>query len=459
MSLGGRKINMRAVYWVLIGALAVGCSVNPVSGRPELVLTSAEQERAIGREEALKLEKQFGFLEEERYVRYVQAIGRRLAKQSPRRDVEYQFYVIELPGSNAFALPGGYVFVSRGLLAPPVAIATDPGAWATGIMSQRPGQVVEGIAALDGGLLLAPYSHAQEREADRVGQELAAAGGWDPRGMASFLHTLEREEALSQGGAKGMSFLDSHPSTPERVQMTAERARELERSVIAPIASSHVDFLGRLEGLRVGPNPAEGQFIGSQFLHPGLSFSLSFPEGWKTHNARDRVTAIAPGADAVAVLEIAGEGDDPWEAARKLGEEADIRYSKEPEEQSVDGRRAVRAIGYFRGKAVDLSWLPHDGYIYQITGICPESAFDTYGERFASVAGSFEPLTTAQRAQIREVRLRLIPAQGDESIEQLLERAGSVWGRAEAAVANALDAESPLHAGKLVKLPISEPHQ
>ncbi len=481
---------MRAVYWVLIGALAVGCSVNPVSGRPELVLTSAEQERAIGREEALKLEKQFGFLEEERYVRYVQAVGRRLAKQSPRRDVEYQFHVIELPGSNAFALSGGYVFVSRGLLAllnsedelanvigheighvaarhavkrfsrnAPVAIAADPGAWATGIMSQRLGQVVEGIAALDGGLLLAPYSHAQEREADRVGQELAAAGGWDPRGMASFLHTLEREEALSQGGAKGMSFLDSHPSTPERVQMTAERARELERSVIAPIASSHVDFLGRLEGLRVGPNPAEGQFIGSQFLHPGLSFSLSFPEGWKTHNARDRVTAIAPGADAVAVLEIAGKGDDPWEAARKLGEEADIRYSKEPEEQSVDGRRAVRAIGYFRGKAVDLSWLPHDGYIYQITGICPESALDTYGERFASVAGSFEPLTTAQRAQIREVRLRLIPAQGDESIEQLLERAGSVWGRDEAAMANALDAESPLHAGKLVKLPISEPHQ
>ncbi len=489
MSLGAENTHIRAVDWVLIAALAVGCSVQPVSGRPELVPTSVEQERTIGREETLKLEEQVGFLEEEKFVRYVQAIGRRLAKQSPRQDLQYRFYVVELLGPNAFALPGGYVFVSRGLLAllnsedelanvigheighvvarhavkrfsldATVAIATDPGAWATGLVSQRLGPVVEGIGGLEGGLLLAPYSSEQEREADRIGQELAAAAGWDPRGMASFLRTLEREQSLSQGGPRGMRFLDSHPSTPERVQMTAERAPELERPVIAPIASSHVDFLRRLEGLRVGPNPAEGQFIGRQFLHPGLSFSLSFPEGWKTYNARDRVTALAPGADAVAVLEIAGRGDDPWEAARKLGEEADIRYSKEPEELLLGGRRTVRAIGRIRGKAVDLSWLPYDGYIYQITGICPESAFDTYGERFASVAGSFEPLTAAQRAQIRDVRLRLIPARGDESIEQLLERAGSIWGPDEAAVANALEMESPLHAGELVKLPISEPY-
>ncbi len=489
MFLGADNKHIRAADWLLIAALAVGCSFKPVSGRPELVPTSVEQERTIGREETLKLEEQVGFLEEEKFVRYVQAIGRRLAKQSPRQDLQYRFYIVELLGPNAFALPGGYVFVSRGLLAllnsedelanvigheighvvarhavkrfsldATVAIATDPGAWATGLVSQRLGPVVEGIGGLEGGLLLAPYSSEQEREADRIGQELAAAAGWDPRGMASFLRTLEREQALSQGGPRGMRFLDSHPSTPERVQMTGERAQELERSVIAPIASSHVDFLGRLEGLRVGPNPAEGQFIGRQFLHPGLSFSLSFPEGWKTYNARDRVMAIAPGADAVAVLEIAGRGDDPWEAARKLGEEADIRYSKEPEELSLGGKRTVRAIGRIRGKVVDLSWLPHDGYIYQITGICPESAFDTYGERFASVAGSFEPLTTAQRAQIRDVRLRLIPARGDESIEQLLERAGSVWGPDEAAVANALELESLLHAGKLVKLPISEPY-
>jgi predicted Zn-dependent protease len=142
-----------------------------------------------------------------------------------------------------------------------------------------------------------------------------------------------------------------------------------------PIAGGHADFLGQLEGLRVGPSPAEGQFIGTDFLHPGLSFSLSFPEGWKTYNARDKVAALSPDEDAVAVLELAGQGDDPWESARAFGEESGVRYSEELEAQSVSGRELVRAIGSFRGKALDLTWLAHDGYIYQITGVSPEAAF------------------------------------------------------------------------------------
>ncbi len=480
---------MRVVSLILVGALAVGCSVNPVSGRPELVLTSVEQEREIGREETLKLEKRVGFLEEERFVRYVQAIGRRLAKLSPRQDVKYHFYVVELLEPNAFALPGGYVFVSRGLLAllnsedelanvigheighvaarhavrrlslsAPFAITTGLGAWATGIVSERLSRVVGGIGGLAGGLLLAPYSRQQEREADRIGQELAAAVGWDPRGMATFLRTLEREEALSQGGPRGMRFLDSHPSTPERVKKTSQRARELEPAHRNPVAGDHADFLLHLEGLRVGPNPAEGQFVGTDFFHPGLSFGLSFPEGWKTYNARDKVAAIAPGEDAVAVLELLGKGDDAWEAANEFGEESDIRYAEEPKALSVRGKKAVRAIGRFRDKAVDLTWLPHDGYIYQITGLSPESAFETYREVFASIATSFGPLTSAQRARIQDTRLRLIHAQGGESIGQLVKRTRSVWSPEEAAVANALETESSLHAGKLVKVPISEPY-
>ena len=480
---------IRPLCLVLIAGLALACSVNPVSGRPEFVFTSVE-EREIGREETLKLEKQVGFLEEEKFVRYVQEIGRRLAQQSPRQNVEYRFYVVELLEANAFALPGGYVFVSRGLLAllnseaelanvigheighiagrhavrrlslgATIAIATELGAWATGIVSQRLGQVVGVSGGLAGGLLLAPYSRDQEREADQIGQELAAAAGWDPRGMASFLHTLEREQALSPGRRRGMRFLDSHPSTPERVKETSKRARELEVAQLDPIAGSHADFLGRLEGLRVGPNPAEGQFIGTDFLHPGLSFSLSFPEGWKTYNAREQVAVLAPDEDAVAVLELAGQGDDPWESARAFGAESRIRYSEEPRAQSVRGRELVRAIGSFRGKALDLTWLAHDGYIYQITGVSQESSFDTYRERFASIAQSFGVLTIAQRARIRDTRLRLIPAQGGESIEQLVKRAESVWGPDETAVANALEAEASLQPGTLMKVPLSEPYK
>jgi predicted Zn-dependent protease len=485
-----RVLSSTLIGLILLFALTSGCAINPVSKRPEIVLTTVEREREIGLEETRKLEKQVGFLQEDKLVRYVEAIGGRLAQHSPRQDVEYHFYVVDMVPPNAFALPGGYVFVTRGLLAlvnsedelasvigheighvaarhavrrlslgAPFAIASGLGAWATGIVSQRLGRVVGGIGNLAGGLLLAPYSREQEREADHLGQELAAAAGWDPGGMASFLHTLGREDALvRQGRPGGLRFFDSHPSTPERVEKTAKRARELETTPAASIAGGHTAFLGYLNGLRVGENPAEGQFVKGDFLHPGLKFSLRFPTGWKTHNAPAQVAAIAPDEEAFVMLEGAGEGNDPQEAARKFDEETRLRFSEEPARVSIGGLKAVRALGQYQGKSLDLTWIAHGGRIYQITGMSPASDFDAYRQAFLSTAQSFRPLTEAERASIRDTRLRLIRAANGESMKHLLDRAQGTWTPEEAAVANALAVENALRGGELVKVPIPEPY-
>lgn len=485
-----RVLSSTLIGLVFLCALTSGCTINPVSKRPEIVLTTVEREREIGLEETRKLEKQVGFLQEDKLVRYVEAIGGRLAQHSPRQDVEYHFYVVDMVPPNAFALPGGYVFVTRGLVAlvnsedelanvigheighvaarhavqrlslgAPFAIVSGLGAWATGIVSQRLGRVVGGIGNLAGGLLLAPYSREQEREADRLGQELAAAAGWDPGGMASFLHTLGREAALVRPDkAGGLRFLDSHPSTPERVEKTAKRARELETTPAAPIAGGHTAFLQYLNGLRVGENPVEGQFVKGHFLHPGLEFSLRFPQDWKTHNGRAQVAAIAPDEEAFVMLELAGEGNDPQEAARKFDEETRIRFSDEPAQVSIGGLQAVRALGQFRGKSLDFTWIAHGGRTYQITGMCPASEFDAYRQAFLSTAQSFRPLTEAERASIRDTRLRLIRAGNGETIEQILDRAQGTWTPEEAAVANALAVEDALRGGQLVKVPIPEPY-
>src|SRR5438105_4267374 len=146
------------------------------------------------------------------------------------------------------------------------------------------GGLLGGIGELANSALLAPYSRDQEREADRVGQELVAGAGYDPAALSTFLHTLEREEALHRDQARAWSFFATHPPTPERVATTAREAANLTPAVSAPIAASDTDFLAHLDGLPVGPSARDGVFEGETFRHPDLGFAVRLPAGWKTAN-------------------------------------------------------------------------------------------------------------------------------------------------------------------------------
>ena len=211
----------------LLFLAAGGCALNPVSGRPEVVLVSQEQEEQLGREEARKVAQTIGLVDDAAFTRYFDAVGQRLAAQSPRHGITYTFAVVDSPEPNAFALPGGYVYVTRGLLtllnsedelacvvgheighvaprhsvqkitrAAPLGLITGIASGVTGLVSPLLGQVVGGIGGLANSLVLAPYSRDQEREADRLGQAMAARAGWDPDAMSRMLRTLEREQEL-----------------------------------------------------------------------------------------------------------------------------------------------------------------------------------------------------------------------------------------------------------------------
>ena len=217
-------------------------------------------------------------------VSYVRAMGQRLAAQSPRKDVTYQFFVADMPEPNAFALPGGYIYVSRGLLAlsnseaelanvigheighVAARHAAQRQTRATGVgIATMLGTILAGVAGgsdaaraaaelgqAAGAGLIASYGRDQERQADEIGQKLAADTGWDPRAMSSFLATLERDTSDRLGSTPRPSYLDSHPALGERVQVTAQRAATLTLVAAAPIAKDQRDFYGRLNGILVG---------------------------------------------------------------------------------------------------------------------------------------------------------------------------------------------------------------
>jgi predicted Zn-dependent protease len=490
--------RIRPVAWLLIVALvAPACARNPVTGRPELVLTSSRREVELGTELAREVEQSIGLVRDPALAEYVAALGARLAARSPRQDVAHHFAIVDMQEPNAFALPGGWVYVSRGLLAIansedelaavlgheiahvaarhavqretralPIGILSALGALAGGIVGGE--QLARAIGALPqvaGGLLLARYSRDQEREADRVGQSLAAQAGFDPAQMATFFDTLEAESALSarESGRRprGPGFFDTHPGAPERSRDARERALKLVRAEPAPLAGSRAEFLARLDGLRVAQDPAEGVFRDALFLHPDLDFALRFPEGWQTQNARDAVVALAPGGEAALVLRLEATGDDPGAAAATFARRHQLTLS-DLQRVQLDGLPAVRALAGVpteRGAFVaDLTFIAHRGLIFRLAGAAPVAGYEAQARTLADAARSFRRLRPEERASFEVQRLRVVRAAPGEHLPELVERARSAWSAERVAVVNALAPERPLAGDERVKVAVPEPY-
>ena len=490
------RIKMKAIpKWLFLsGALLLtssGCAINPVSGLPEVTLVSAEQEKRIGAEEAKKVEQQMGLLDEDAFVPYLDEVGQRLAEQSPRKDVAYQFHLVDMVEPNAFALPGGYIYVTRGLLTlvnsedelagvvgheighvaakhsvqkisrqGPFALVTNLVAGITGLVSPLVGNIIGGVGEFAQSLVFAPYSRGQETEADRIGQDIASRAGWDPAALSTFLKTLEREVELMKDGPRKPSFFDSHPATPDRIAKTAEHANSLTPVARPPISASREAFLARLDGLVVGRRAANGIIEKQAFLHPDFNFFVQFPEKWQIENSPQKIVAVAPDGKAAVVLKASAKGHDPLDGARAI-EQATKSSGIVSKTQTMtigDLPAAHTRMEADGGVMLDLTWVAHEGVIYQVAGLVPAKQYDSLQAIFHSVAHSFRPLSDSERANIKETRLRLAKARAGETIEALRMRTNSAWSGQEIAVANALTVGTPLKEGALLKVAIAEPY-
>jgi predicted Zn-dependent protease len=465
-----------------------GCAVNPVSGRHEVVLVSVADEKKIGAENAKQVKEQMGLIDDPALLSYVQAIGDRLAEHSPYREVSYQFQIVDSPDPNAFALPGGYVYVNRGLLvlvnsedelagvigheighvaarhsvqritrAAPVGVLTGVTAAAASIFSPSLANAIAGTGNLLNSAVLAPYSREQENDADAIGQQLAAKASWDPEGIAFFLKTLDRATSGQGEGGKSISFLSTHPSTPDRIQRTEQRSDNIVRQAANPIAKNHQAFLAKLDGLMLGADAKQGVFVDQDFLQPTMQFGLSFPSGWETTNQPQFVAAINQQQNALIVLELQGKGNEPMSAAQSFL--SDAKLDKQTLEQlTIGGLPASRAVLEQHGQQAIFTWIAFQDQIYRFTGVSKKPSAE-HRQIIENTAATFHLLTAAEMTKIKQQRLRIVPARAGESLEALLKRAGSNWNEETCAIANNLQTGALLNSGQLVKVAIPEPFQ
>ncbi len=454
-------------------------------------LTLMGGSQKVGDEAAVQAERQMGLVDSPKLGGYVRAIGERLAAAQTDRTGPWTFKVIDDPIPNAFALPGGHVYVTRGLLAlantedelagvvgheighvlaghankritlsAPFAVVTGITSFTTGLVLPSLGRAIAaGGNALSDGFVVAPYSRQQEREADRIGQELAAKAGWDPAGLSSSLATLDRAVTLMLGEERKSSWRDTHPDSAERVGTTAAHAKTLTQAPgRPPIAPGRRGLLERLDGLIVGPDAARGAEVGPRFVRAPWHASLRFPEGWKTGSGPDTSAAISPSQDAIAVLVLDGKGNDPWQVVRSLEQKAGTKI--DAKEISIGGRRAVRFESTERGSGgrvfQQTTWMALDGRIVRLVALCEDRRKEAWSATFDSIARSLRPAQASEIARLRDHRLRFVAAEGSEKPAQLGTRVDSAWSGEEIEAFNGLSPGQSFPANKLVKYSRSE---
>ncbi len=442
----------------------------------EILLQTEAHDQQAGAEAAREVEAEFGLVQQPELLAYVSAVGQRLVRLALDRSFAYQFQIVDQEAPNAFALPGGYVYISRGLLALANSEAELANVLAHEVMhialrhaaaQQQRALGIPGPFRFFSLATLMQYSRDQEREADRHGQVLAAKAGYDPRGLASFLKDLDYTERLRFGVSRLPSFFDTHPATTERVATAASRAELSSFRPVPGIAASRADYLRRIEGLTLGISAAEGVFQQNQFLHADLDLALRFPAGWETQNTRQAVGAVSPRRDAMVFLEYGGTGDDPEAAAReyleKEGSSMGLRVqSSQP--ITIGDAKAWRAKGTsgssgIPGAAAEsahfvLTWIARGGVIFRLTGVSAPGIRDHHEGSFLNVARSFRALSSEERSSIRERALHIALARPGENLTDLAARAGNQWDLQQTAVMNDLFASDRLAAGQLVKVAV-----
>jgi len=461
------------VVGVLVAFFAVACGSSKAPRKREVILTSEAVDENVGREAAQSVTSSLGLVDDPELVAYVNRIGQKLARHAPRGGFDYHFAIVDQDAPNAFALPGGYIYVSRGLL-----LLTNNEDELANVLGHEIVHVAARHAAARQAMIrsmpgpfkffaqghIAGYGRDQEREADRLGQGLAGIAGFDPMGMANFLKDLEFTERLQLGNSRLPGFYDTHPATTERVASASGRARMVNWQRPAGYSEDRSSFLRRLEGLAIGMSGAEGVFQDQRFLHPDLDFTLRFPDGWETMNTHTAVGAVSPARNAQIVLEGQGRGNDAELAASQ--------YLGAPSNAGIVVERSLPLqLGKHRGFRIDgkaqtgggwlpiaITWVARYGMVYRFTAIAAPGSLQRYEGAYANLMRSFKSLTPQQKRSVYENRVHIVEAREGETLKALSQRTDNQWDIQTTAVFNDLFANEPLRGGEAVKVSISRPY-
>ncbi|MCI5060482.1 MAG: M48 family metalloprotease [Alphaproteobacteria bacterium] len=446
----GKSCSQNIILAFCVMFLLSACSVNPATGdRQFTALLPTTSEARVGAEEHAKIAKAYGNFVKGPVADYVSRIGQKVAKNTERKDVTYRFYVIDSPMVNAFALPGGYIYVSRGLLslanseaelaavlgheighvtarhaAERMSQGAVVGIGATVLGAVAGSSAVSQAANLGSNLYLKSYSRGQEHQSDELGVRYLSRAGYDPHAMADFLRSLdaqsqlERKEAGKSG--TGFNYFSTHPLTAERV---AQAGAEAQKYPNANGVRNRAAYLQVINGMTYGDSAAQGFARGSSFYHPTIGFAFDLPQGTKIMNSPAQVVGTHSNG-TVIVFDAANDKakSDPlryltqvWLRNEKLADAAEI---------SVNGMRAATAsfAGNVKGRAVTvrlvvIEWKAGEFFRFQMA--IPKGMSSSFMNQLKKASYSFRRLSESEKRSIQPKKIRVVVAEGGASVSSM----------------------------------------
>ena len=442
-------------------AAVTGCAVNPVTGERDFALVSEAEEIQQGRRYHELIVQRYGIYDDPALQAYVDRVGQQLARSSHRAHLQFHFTVLDTPEINAFALPGGYIYITRGIMAYLESEAELAGVLGHEIghvtakhsVRQQGGQFASDllgvlIATATGSGTLANASQAigtgiirgygreHELEADRLGAEYLHKVGYEPEVMLDVIGVLkdqevfEREQARREGREPNVyhGVYSTHPRNDDRLQTVVRAARKLSQK---QYRNRGVEvYLNYLDGLPWGESARQGVLRGNRFVHPVLRFELTLPQGWQVVNYPDFLQARDP--DSAAVIQVGLSEREPGEAPdallRRISGNGGLVV--ETEGASASAMLAVRtpdgASQPARVTAIGLG----ERQMLILTGSAPSADFTRHEPRFRGTERSFRRLSAAEAAAVPLPRLRILTERRPPSFSALA-RASALTDHAE----------------------------
>lgn len=480
----GRQLQfLRITCWLLIAFLTItgfSCAVNPVTQKRELMLLSRSDEIALGQQTDAEVTSTYGVYPDANLNQYISGVGKKLAAVSHQPDLEFHFQVLDSPVVNAFAVPGGFVYMTRGILA-----YLNDEAELAGVMGHEIGHVTArhsakmysqaqvaqvglvlgaalsktfrqfaGLAQAGLTVLFLSFSRDHERQADDLGVLYSSKAGYEATRMSNMFITLQKLNP--QSGRDGLpTWLSTHPDPPDRIEAIKKAAAEWQQAHPgAKLAVNRNEYLARLDGLIFGEDPRQGYVKDNVFYHPQMTFQFPVPANWKVNNTASQVQIISDKQDAAMVLTFA-QGKTPDEAAQQFVSQNKVNVVGS-DSQTINGfltRRLQFTLQTEEGNLTGLAHFIQKGdRVLMFLGYTESSRFNSYAQVISGTLGGFKPLTDPARINVTPEKIKIVKVSRTDTLANILKGYGYDEARQkQLAIMNSMELADKVPAGTLLK--------
>ncbi len=475
-----------------------GCVLqeSPITGNRRSYAYTWQQEIQIGRDVDRQIVAQYGIYDNPELAAYVEQVSKAVLEHShlrredarrEYRETEFTFRLLNTPIVNAFALPGGYIYVTRGLLTHlnnEAQLAVVQGHEITHVAARHASQRmleqqigslilvggavlgqeligvsaenIMGIGGMAAQLLFLQYSRDNERESDQRGVEYAAMAGYDAAEGAAFFTTLQR--IGERAGVSLPTHLSSHPDPGDREQAIRRMAREWEDRGFTERRRNQEEYMNAINGMIMGDNPREGFVEDGVFYHPDLAFQFSIPSNWNVQNEASRVVVYQADQNAISILDIP-EADSPEQAVLKFTSQEGITVESS-ESTTVNGLESHRSIATAQDQQGNqyrflIQAIRYGDYNYRFMNYTMQSQWDTYSGNFTAMVNSFNELTDQEKLDTKPVRIEVITTTRTGTLRSHVEEPLPMGMEIEElAIINQVRLDETIPTGTMLKIPV-----